>query len=49
MFNVKYQGFHPNQGLYILKGLAIMNTTVLKVQGQHAVNVMEYNIPIYGG
>jgi len=49
MLNVKYQGFHPNQGLNILKGLAIMNTSVLKVQGQHAVNVMEYNILIYGG
>jgi hypothetical protein len=49
MLNVKSQGFHPNQSLNILKRLEIMNTSVLKVQGQHAFNIVEYNIPMYTG
>jgi hypothetical protein len=47
MLNVKYQSFHPNQGLNILKRLGIINTSVLKVLGQHAFNVIKYNIPMY--
>jgi hypothetical protein len=47
MLNVKFQGFHPNQGLNILKKLGIMNTSVLKIQGQHAFNIIEYNMPMY--